>query len=111
MITGKLLSSMKPGATFINTARGTIVREQEMIEVLRQRPDLTAVLDVCDPEPPAPDCPLLKLPNVVITPHIAGSMGPEIKRLGRYMVEELRRYIAGDPLKWQITRELASRIA
>jgi phosphoglycerate dehydrogenase-like enzyme len=111
MITGKLLASMKPGATFINTARGSIVREREMIEVLRQRPDLTAVLDVCDPEPPAPDCPLLTLPNVVLTPHIAGSMGPEIKRLGRYMVEELRRYVAGEPLKWQITRELSSRIA
>ncbi len=111
MITGKLLSLMKPGATFINTARGSIVREQEMIEVLRQRPDLTAVLDVCDPEPPAPDCQLLTLPNVVLTPHIAGSMGPEIKRLGRYMVEELRRYVAGEPLKWQITRELASRLA
>ena len=111
MITGQLLASMKPGATFINTARGTIVREQEMIEVLRKRPDLTAVLDVCDPEPPAADSPLLTLPNVILTPHIAGSMGPEIRRLGRYMVEELKRYVAGQPLKWQITRELASKIA
>jgi len=64
---------------------------------LRHRPDHTAVLDVCDPEPPAQDCPLLTLPNVVMPPHIAGSMGPEIRRLGRYMVEELHRYVAGEP--------------
>ena len=94
---------MKPNATLINTARGAIIKESEMIEVLRKRRDLTAVLDVTDPEPPAADCQLLALPNVVVTPHIAGSMGTEINRLGRYIVDELHRYIAGQPLKWQIT--------
>jgi phosphoglycerate dehydrogenase-like enzyme len=69
------------------------------------------VLDVTDPEPPAPDSPLLTLSNVVLTPHIAGSMGREIQRLGRYMVEELQRYLAGEPLRWHITRELAARLA
>jgi len=111
MITRAHFASMKQNATFINTARGAIVRQQEMIEVLRSRPDLTAVLDVTDPEPPEPGCPLLAMPNVVITPHIAGSMGSEINRLGRYMVDELRRYLAGEPLKWQITRELAAQLA
>jgi phosphoglycerate dehydrogenase-like enzyme len=111
MITGELLASMKPGATFINTARGAVVRENEMIAVLTRRPDLTAVLDVTDPEPPAPDSPLLTLSNVVLTPHIAGSMGREIQRLGRYMVEELQRYLAGEPLRWRITRELAEKLA
>jgi len=113
MITGEHLSAMKEGATFINTARPRIVREQEMIRVLRQRPDLTAIIDVLnsDPNPPELDSPLLGLPNVVHTPHIAGSLGPECRRLGRYMVEEFRRYLAGDPLKWQITRELAAKLA
>jgi phosphoglycerate dehydrogenase-like enzyme len=111
MITGELLASMKPGATFINTARGAVVREHEMIDVLARRPDLTAVLDVTDPEPPAANSRLLTLPNVVLTPHIAGSMGREIQRLGRYMVEELQRYLAGEPLRWRITRELAEKLA
>jgi phosphoglycerate dehydrogenase-like enzyme len=111
MICGEHFASMKPGATFINTARGAIVREAEMIEVLRSRPDLTAVLDVTDPEPPALDSPLRSLPNVVLTPHIAGSMGTEINRLGRCMVEELRRFIAGEPLQWQITRDAAATLA
>jgi phosphoglycerate dehydrogenase-like enzyme len=111
LITGAHLASMKPGATFINTARGAIVCEPEMIEVLRQRPDLQAILDVTDPEPPAPDSPLYTLPNVVLTPHIAGSMDDECRRMGRYMVEELRRYLAGKPLRWQVTPEAAKRRA
>src|SRR5439155_15284758 len=103
MITGALVDSMWPGATLINTARGVIVREAEMVEVLSRRPDLQAVLDVSDPvEPPAADSPLYALENVVLTPHIAGSAGPECRRMGRYMVEELRRYLAGEPLKWQV---------
>lgn len=113
MIRGGHFSMMKEGATFINTARAPIVREEEMIRVLGQRPDLTAVIDVLDsdPNPPDPESPLLSLPNVVHTPHIAGSLGPECRRLGRYMVEEFRRYLDGEPLKWQITRELAARLS
>lgn len=111
LITGHHIAAMKTGATFLNTARGAVVREAELIEVLRQRPDLTAILDVTDPEPPAADSPLLTLPNVVLTPHIAGSHGRECRRMGQYMVEELRRYLAGQPLQWQITREQAARLA
>lgn len=111
MITGRHFASMKYGATFINTARGALVREEEMIEVLQKRPDLTAVLDVTSPEPPARDSLLLSLPNVVLTPHIAGSMGKECTRMGRFMVEELHRYLAGMPLEGEITWELAASLA
>jgi len=110
MITGSLLASMKNGATFINTARGAIVRESEMIEVLRARPDLTAVLDVTDPEPPLPDCPLVDLPNAIVTPHIAGSLDGECGRMGRSMVDELQRYLAGKPLLGRISPELVPGI-
>jgi phosphoglycerate dehydrogenase-like enzyme len=111
IITGELIASMKEGATLINTARGAIIRESEMTTVLGKRKDLTAVLDVCHPEPPAPHSTLLQLPNVVLTPHIAGSLGNECQRLGRYMVDELSRYLAGKPLQWQVNEELAVKLA
>jgi len=111
MITGAHLASMKPRATFINTSRGAVVKEREMIEVLKQRPDLYAVLDVTYPEPPAPDSPLYTLPNVVLTPHIAGSMSKECGRMGMYMAEELERYCNGEPFRWEITKEKAAIMA
>ena len=105
MITGKHLTSMKEGATFINTSRGAIVRENELIAVLEQRPDLFALLDVTWPEPPESDSPLWKLPNVVISPHIAGSMDRECQRNGQYVVDELKRYLAGELLKYAVTSQ------
>jgi phosphoglycerate dehydrogenase-like enzyme len=102
---------MCQGATLINTARGAIVREAELVAVLERRPDLQAVLDVTDPEPPLPGSPLLHLPNVVRTPHIAGAIGPERRRLGRGMVEELRRYVRGKPLRWEVRREQIEHMA
>ncbi len=102
MVTGALLSSMRTGATFINTSRGSLVREPELAAVLRARPDLQAVLDVTDVEPLPTDSPLLDLPNLVLTPHIAGSQGRECQRMGQYMVDELDRYLAGRPLHWQV---------
>ena len=111
MITGAHLAAMKPDATFINTARGAVVREDEMIEVLQQRPDLYAVLDVTHPEPPKPGSPLYTLPNVVLTPHIAGSLDNECRRMGRYAVRELEHYLKGEPQEWAITREAAARLA
>ena len=111
MITGSLLASMKPGATFINTARGAVVRETEMIDVLKRRPDLSAVLDVTYPEPPVAGSPLYTLPNVFLTPHIAGSMANECRRMGRFMVEELDRFLTGQPLAWQIDKAKAAILA
>jgi phosphoglycerate dehydrogenase-like enzyme len=111
MIIGEHFEAMKTGATFINTARGAIVREDELIAVLARRPDLYAVLDVTDPEPPLEGSPLYSLPNVILTPHIAGSMLTECRRMGQYMIAECRRYLAGQPLKWEINRESAKRLA
>lgn len=111
LIQGHHFASMKAGATFINTARGAVVREQEMIRVLEQRPDLYAVLDVTYSEPPEPASPLYSLPNVVLTPHIAGSQDRECRRMGQLIVEEVRRYVAGQPLQWAISREKAAHAA
>ncbi|MEZ4615132.1 MAG: hydroxyacid dehydrogenase [Caldilineaceae bacterium] len=111
MITGAHLAAMKEGATFINTARGAIVREEEMIAVLQQRSDLLAILDVTYPEPPVTGSPLYTLPNVILTPHIAGSMDAECQRMGQIVVDELRRYLAGEPLQWAISQQQAAIMA
>jgi phosphoglycerate dehydrogenase-like enzyme len=111
LVTGDLLASMPLGGTFINTARGAVVRENELIDVLRLRPDLTAVLDVTWPEPPAADSALYDLPNVFLTPHIAGSEQGECARMARYMIDEYHRFLHGEPLQWSVTREAAARMA
>ncbi|MFC4025609.1 hydroxyacid dehydrogenase [Oceanobacillus longus] len=105
MINGEHFEKMKTNASFINTARGAIVNEPEMIEVLRRREDITAVLDVTYPEPPAEDSPLYELPNVILTPHIAGSLGKECGRMGAYMLDELKRYVNDEALQWQVTKQ------
>ncbi len=111
MIKGAHFSSMIQGATFINTSRGAVVDEPEMISVLQSRPDLLAVLDVTDPEPPEPDSPLYTLPNVILSPHIAGSMGRECRRMGRMAMEECRRYLRGDEPMHPITEDNFARLA
>jgi phosphoglycerate dehydrogenase-like enzyme len=112
LIRGAHFESMRPNTTFINTARGAVVAEDEMIAALHKRPDVMALLDVTYPhEPPVPGSPLWTMPNVVLTPHIAGSSGAECRRMGRYMIDELKLYLAGRPLRWQITREKAAILA
>lgn len=111
MINRELLASMKKGAAFINTARGAIVDEKAMIDVLRERPDLEVHLDVVDPEPPAGDNPLLSLPNAYITPHIAGSQQTECRRMGQMAVDECRRYITGDSPLWPVTEKMMETMA
>lgn len=107
MIDKTLLGQMKNGATLINTSRGAVINEHDLITVATQRTDLQIILDVTDPEPPVPGSPLYNLPNVVLTPHIAGSMDSECRRMARYMIEELTRYNKGEPLRWVVTPELA----
>jgi phosphoglycerate dehydrogenase-like enzyme len=111
MVAGRHFDIMKQGATFINTSRGAVVNEPEMIAVLQRRPDLFAVLDVTWPEPPVPGSPLYTLDNVVLTPHIAGSMDGECRRMGRYMVDEARRYLNGEPLLYGIDQKRAAILA
>jgi phosphoglycerate dehydrogenase-like enzyme len=90
-------------ATFINTGRGQTVRHDEMIGVLRIRPDVTALLDVTDPEPLPLDHPLRELPNVHVSGHIAGSIGDEVGRLPDLVLEEFERWLAGEPLQHEVS--------
>jgi phosphoglycerate dehydrogenase-like enzyme len=111
MITGRHIRAMKQDSSIINTARGIIIMEDEMIEALTERSDILAVLDVTFPEPPSKESRLYDLENVILTPHIAGCMGPECIRMGRYMVQELERFVTGKKLKWQITKQQAATLA
>ena len=111
MVTGVMIDSMKQGATLINTARGALIRETEMVEVLRRRTDLTAFLDVVEVEPLPVSSPLFEMPNVVLTPHMAGSVGNECRRMGAFMSEELARFRAKRPLLWRISSEQCARMA
>jgi phosphoglycerate dehydrogenase-like enzyme len=103
---GDLFARMREGATFINSGRGAQVVEAELARVLAARPDLTALLDVTAPEPPGPASPLWTLPNVVMSPHIGGTIGDEVGRLGDCVLEEFDAWRAGRPLRYQVTAEV-----
>lgn len=105
------LAALPAGATFINTARGGIVHESELIAFLAGRPDVQAVLDITHPEPPAADSPLRSLPNVVLTPHIAGSIGAECNRMGDLAIAEFDHWRRGEKLRHAVTREQLARMA
>lgn len=111
MLNGELFDLMLPNATFINTGRGAQVVEADLIRALKAEPGRTALLDVTDPEPSLPDSELLKLDNVIMTPHIAGSMSHEVERMARYMLEEFIRYDAGEPLKYAVTLKMLETMA
>lgn len=102
MIRGDHFRMMKPGATFINTARGAVVNQDEMIEALRERTDLTALLDVLSPEPPEPGANIFDVPNIHVTPHIAGSLGRECRRLGQTAIDECKRFLANEELLYRV---------
>jgi phosphoglycerate dehydrogenase-like enzyme len=110
MLDGRRLALLREGATLINTARGALVDHDALVAELRSG-RIDAVLDVTEPEPPPPDSPLYDLPNVVLTPHIAGAVGLEIRRLGSAAVEELARYAAGRPFVHPVTEADLARIA
>ena len=112
MIGGDLVRAMRQNATLLNTSRGGVLDQPSVVAALRDRPDVAAVLDVTDPhEPPPAGSPLFALPNVVLTPHVAGSMGGECRRMGRLVLSELRRYAAGQPLQHALTCDRAATTA
>jgi phosphoglycerate dehydrogenase-like enzyme len=106
ILNGGLFRMMPWGATFINTGRGAQVNEPELIAVLKERPDLTALLDVTWPEPPVDDSELYMFPNVHLSSHIAGSMNNEVVRMADYMIEEFMRWKNGEALKYQISESM-----
>lgn len=110
MLDGPRLGLIRDGATLINTARGALIDEAALIAELGTG-RFSAMLDVTDPDPPAADSPLFDLPNVLLTPHIAGALGTERQRFGRLVVEEVERFLADRPLAHEIDPGTLSRQA
>ncbi len=91
------LARMKPGALFVNAGRGKTVDTDALLDALRVG-RIRAALDVTDPEPLPDGHPLWNAPNLLITPHIAGSVARWNARGYRFAAEQIRRYVAGQPL-------------
>ena len=103
--------SMPPYATFLNTGRGAQVVEEDLVKALTERPDLTAVLDVTEPEPSPAGHPFYSLPNCFMTPHVAGSLGGEVVRMAEYMVDEYVRYAAGEAGRYEVSLKMLETMA
>ncbi|MGS2648253.1 hydroxyacid dehydrogenase [Streptosporangium sp. G12] len=110
MLDGRRLDLLPDGATVINTARGALI-DTEALTRLCATGRISAVLDVTDPEPLPPGHPLFGLPNVLITPHLAGAQGREMRRLGEFAVAEVSRFLNGTPLLGRVQPEQLPYIA
>jgi phosphoglycerate dehydrogenase-like enzyme len=98
------LALLPDGATIINTARGSVIDTLALErECVSGR--LSAILDVTDPDPLPVGSPLAGLPNVMLTPHIAGSLGTETRRMSAQALAELERFVLGEPALNAVTRE------
>lgn len=110
LLDARRLALMPHGATLVNTARGALVDTAALTaELVRGR--LCAVLDVTEPEPLPADSPLFSLPNVLLTPHLAGALGNELALLGDAVAGEAERLVAGLPLHHAVTPAILERSA
>ena len=111
MIRRETLCLMKKDAVLINTANGALIQEQDLYEHMAAGGLKYACLDVFDPEPPAVDHPLRSLPNVIMTPHIAGLANNGLLSIGEHVTSELDRFICGKTLECEISFEKLATIA
>lgn len=106
MIDARALAVMKPGALLINVARGPLVVERDLVEALRSGRLAGAGLDVTELEPLPASSPLWDLPQVIITPHVGGQSATRIDDMTNFFCENLRRWLAGEPLLNLIDKRL-----
>ncbi|MBM0260926.1 2-hydroxyacid dehydrogenase [Micromonospora sp. 4G55] len=102
MVDAAFLAAMPDGALLVNAARGPVARTEALVAELSSD-RLRAALDVTDPEPLPTDHPLWELPNVLLTPHVAGSVRGLLPRAYRLVAAQLRRFAAGEPLVNTVT--------
>ncbi|MFJ8559765.1 hydroxyacid dehydrogenase [Streptomyces microflavus] len=110
MIGAAQLAAMADGTTLVNTSRGSLIDGDALLpELVSGR--LNAVLDVTEPEVPPAGSPLYDLENVLLTPHVAGSLGDEIHRMGDFALDEVARYVQGLPFADPVTPDGLARMA
>jgi phosphoglycerate dehydrogenase-like enzyme len=95
----KVISAMRPTARFVNIGRGTTVDEAALVDALRDERLAGAALDVFEREPLPPDSPLWELPNVIVSPHLAGDFAGFREAIVELFVQNLERYLTGLPLE------------
>ncbi len=110
MINARTLGLLPDHAVFINTSRGALVDEAALVAEVRRRP-IFCLLDVTDPEPAPPDSPLRSERNIILTPHIAGAMNQARRRMGRLAIDEVLRFLAGEPLQHEIRPDMLATMA
>jgi len=110
MIDRRRLALLRDGAVFVNTARGALVDGDALTAELASG-RLDAVLDTTEPEILPADSPLYELPNVFLTPHIAGALGTETQRMATLALDEIERLAKGEPLAHEVRAEDWDRIA
>jgi phosphoglycerate dehydrogenase-like enzyme len=109
MIDAAVLAALRDGATLINTSRGSLVDHGALErEVASGR--ISAVLDVTEPEPLPADSLLFELPNVFLTPHVAGAAGQETQRMADLAIDEIERFTRGEPLRHEVTQAMLATI-
>lgn len=101
----ELLTKMKKGAILVNLARGKIIKQADLIDALQNGPLGYAALDVFETEPLPEDSPLFDIPNLVMTPHISGNFPDYIKRMHELFLDNLERYLKGEPLKFVVDKQ------
>lgn len=98
MFNAQFFAAMQPSAYFVSVGRGQSTVTEDLIGALQTGQIAGAALDVTDPEPLPDGHPLWTAPNIVITPHVAGRSREAFARVGTLVIENLRRYVAGEPL-------------
>jgi len=111
LITQALILSLPGQATFINTGRGATVDEAGLWRALTLRPDLCAILDVTNPEPPAPGSPAYSLENVFLSPHVSGSLGKEQERMADLIIDEFEAWRSGRSTRFRVSAKMLKTMA
>ena len=97
LVDGPFLAAMRDGALLVNAARGPVARTEALVAELRTG-RISAALDVTDPEPLPAEHELWTMPNVLLTPHVAGSVRGLLPRAYRLVGDQVRRFVAGEPV-------------
>ena len=110
MLRGHHFAALQPGSVFVNTAGSIQINEPEFVDQLR-RGNFVACIDRCEIEPCALDHPYRNLPNVILTPHIAGTTAENRLRIGTFAINEVEAYLLDKPLIHEVTKATLAAMA